>query len=71
MQLPRLGLVETLRGLDCWQVRTVAAQTRLLPEIQDRMVKASNNIEAAGCGGALLLLSGGNEFEAVNICFKI
>uniref|UniRef100_A0A7I4CPB6 Uncharacterized protein n=1 Tax=Physcomitrium patens TaxID=3218 RepID=A0A7I4CPB6_PHYPA len=65
VQLPRLGLVETLRGLDCWQVRTVAAQTRLLPEIQDRMVKASNNIEAAGCGGALLLLSGGHPLRRV------
>lgn len=35
------------------------------------MVKVFNNIEVVGCGGVLLFLFGGNEFEVVNICFKI
>jgi len=49
-----------LQGLNCWQVRTVAAQTRSLPELQERMMKASKDIEVGSSGGSLLLLSGGN-----------
>ncbi|KAG0576506.1 hypothetical protein KC19_5G085000 [Ceratodon purpureus] len=56
---------ETLRGFNCWQVRTVAAQTRSLPELQERMIKSSHEIEASGCGGSLLLLSGGHPLRRV------
>lgn len=62
------GLTGTLRGLNCWQVRTVGAQTRSLPELQERMMKSSYDIEASGCGGSLLLLSGGNELEFFCTC---
>lgn len=51
--------------INCWTVRTVAAQTRSLPELQERMMKASNDIEVAGCGGSLLLLSGGNALKFI------
>lgn len=56
---------ETLQGFNRWQVRTVAAQTRSLPELQERMINASNDIEVAGCGGSLLLLSGGNGINSI------
>lgn len=59
------GSTETLRGFNCWQVRTVAAQTRSLPALQERMIKSSCEIEASGCGGSLLLLSGGHPLRRV------
>jgi hypothetical protein len=49
-----------LQGFNCWQVRTVAAQTRALLELQEHMIKAYHDIEVGGYGGLLLLLSGGN-----------
>ena len=65
------GFIETLRGFNCWQVRTIAAQTRSLPELQERMMKSSYEIEALGCGGSLLLLSGGNALEPNCPCKSI
>jgi hypothetical protein len=48
-----------IQGLKCWQVRTVAAQTRTMAQIQELMVKRAEQIDNSGCGGALLLVSGG------------
>jgi hypothetical protein len=49
-----------IQGLKCWQVRTVAAQTRTMAQIQELMVKRAEQIDNSGCGGALLLVSGGH-----------
>jgi hypothetical protein len=48
-----------IQGFKCWQVRTVAAQTRTMAQIQELMVKRAEQIDNSGCGGALLLVSGG------------
>jgi hypothetical protein len=41
-----------IQGFKCWQVRTVA-------QIRELMVKRAEQIDNSGCGGALLLVSGG------------
>lgn len=55
------GIGNGLQGFNCWQVNTVAAQTRSMPEICKRMVNSAQEIDSAGSGGALLLLSGGTK----------
>ena len=58
----QVGMSGGIQGFNCWQVKTVAAQTRSEPEIRERIIKSAREIEEGECGGSLLLLSGGIKF---------
>lgn len=54
------GTVETIvQQAGCWQVRTLAAQLRSKRDIRSRMISSAQELDSAGCGGSLLLVSGG------------
>lgn len=60
----QVGMSGGIQGFNCWQVKTVAAQTRSEPEIRERIIKSAREIEEGECGGSLLLLSGGINFSS-------
>ena len=60
----QVGISGGIQGFNCWQVKTVAAQTRSEPEIRERIIKSAREIEEGECGGSLLLLSGGINFSS-------
>ncbi|KAL3691964.1 hypothetical protein R1sor_005615 [Riccia sorocarpa] len=51
---------KTLQEATCLRVETVAAQLRSRKEICRRLVASAQRVDGCGCGGSLLLVSGGD-----------